>query len=127
MDWLLIVLLSLFGQIMGFLSIKGYTQKIEPLLWILLGLVTALVLSRNIEHNMFFHALLIGLFWGMSNSLSQFIFFEQYLLNNPVAREGFGKITFIAPRLFTLFAGAIIGLTTGTVLGGLTFLLKKLL
>lgn len=126
MNWFLIVLLSLFGQIMGLLAVKGYTQRVEPILWILLGMLTALVLSRNLEDRMFFHALIIGLFWGILNSLNQFIFFEQYLLNNPAARQGFSKLTLIQPRLFTLVAGMFFGMGAGMVLAGLTLFIKKL-
>ncbi|HEX6181250.1 MAG TPA: hypothetical protein VFZ47_08365, partial [Chitinophagaceae bacterium] len=64
MNWLLIILLSVFGGIMGLLSIKGYTQKIEPFLWILFAIATALVLSRNVENRAFVHALIIGFCWG---------------------------------------------------------------
>ncbi len=60
MDWTLIILLSSFGIIMGALSVKGFTNKLEPFLWLLFGIITSLVLSKNIDHNTFLHGLLIG-------------------------------------------------------------------
>ncbi len=126
MDWTLIALLSSFGIIMGVLSVKGFTQKLEPYLWFLFGVISAVVLSKNIDHKTFLHGLLIGLLWGIINGLTQSSFFDTYLLNNPSLQEGFKKTTFIQPRYFVLITGPIIGIISGLVLGGLTLLFKKL-
>ena len=127
MNWMLVVLLSLFGGLMGFLSIKGYTQKIEPFLWILFGLITALILSRNVVHLPFIHALIIGVCWGVLNGLIQSTFFEQYLTHNPSLKGNFDKAAaFMNPRYFVLITGPVIGLVIGAAMGGLTLLFKKL-
>ena len=125
MDWKVIIILSAFGLIMGLLSLKGFTQKIEPFLWLLFTIATALVVSKNIDSGTFLHGLLIGLFWGVINALTQSIFFDTYIANNPQARENFDKITFVQPRYFVLITGPVIGLVTGVVLGGLSLLLRK--
>ena len=124
MNWLLIILLSIFGGIMGFLSIKGYTQKIEPFLWILFAIATALVLSRNVDNRAFVHALIIGFCWGLLNGLIQSSFFDQYLANNPSLRGSFEKSVSIPPRYFVLITGPLTGLVTGAVIGGLTLLFR---
>lgn len=126
MNWTLIILLSLFGAIMGFLSVKGYTGKLEPVLWILFGIISSLVLSKNVENKVFMHALLIGLFWGVLNAIIQSSFFEQYLTNNPSIQDRFKSTGSIKPQLFVLITGPVIGLITGLVLWGLTLLLRKL-
>lgn len=126
MNWTIILLLSSVGLIMGLLSINGYTQKIEPFLWLLFGTIAALVLSRNTDHKIFLHALLIGLFWGVLNSIIQSAFFDQYLANNTNLQERFKQPVFIKPRYFVLVTGPVIGLITGLFLGGLTLLLKKI-
>jgi hypothetical protein len=126
MNRVLILLLSPVGIIMGLLSIKGYTQKMEPFLWLLFGIITALVLSRNTDNKTFLHALFIGLFWGVLNGVTHSVFFDQYLANNTNLQERFKQSTFIQPRYFVLVTGPVIGLITGLVLGGLVLLFKKI-
>jgi len=126
MDWKVIIILSVIGLLMGLLSVQGFTQKIEPLLWLLFGIATSLILSRNIEQKAFLHGILIGLAWGILNGLTQSVFFDTYLTNNPSVQQNFQKKPFILPRYFVLVTGPIIGLITGLVLGRLSLLLKKL-
>lgn len=120
------MMLSVFGAIMGFLSVKGYTGKLEPAYWLLFGIISSLVLSRNIENKLFIHALLIGLFWGILNALIQSSFFTQYLANNPNLQDRFKNTGSIKPQYFVLIMGPVIGLVTGSLLGGLTLLLRKI-
>jgi len=126
MDWKLIILLSSFGIIMGLLSVKGFTQKLEPFLWILFAIISALVISKNISGKTFLHAFIVGICWGVFNALCQHFFFEKYMANNLPLRENFNKITFIQPKYFVLITGPLIGLITGAVLGGLSLLVKKI-
>ena len=126
MDWKIIVILSVIGLLMGLLSVKGFTQKIEPVLWLLFGIATSLILSKNIEQKTFLHGLLIGIAWGIYNGAIQCAFFDIYFTNNPSIQQNFQKNSFIQPRYFVLLTGPIIGLITGLILGGLSLLLKKL-
>ena len=126
MNWTIIVLLSSFGLVMGVLSIKGYTEKIEPFLWLFFGIITALVLSKNADNKTFLHALFIGLFWGVLNGIIQSAFFDQYISNNSNLQERFKQSTFIQPRYLVLVTGPVIGLITGLVLGGMAMLFKKI-
>lgn len=126
MDWKIIIISSGIGIIMGLLSINGFTQKIEPFLWLLFGISISLVLSKNIDQKIFLHGLLIGLAWGIINGLIQSIFFDLYIANNPQLQQSYQKITFMPPKYFVLITGAITGLITGLVLGALSMLLKKI-
>jgi hypothetical protein len=126
MDWTVIMIFSAIGLIMGLLSVRGFTQKLEPFLWLLFGIATCLVLSKNIDNKPFLHGLLIGIAWGVINSLVQFAFFDTYLANNPQLSQNFSKPTFVHPRYFVLVTAPIIGLITGLILGGLSLLFKKL-
>lgn len=126
MNWFLIFVLAAFGLIMGLLSVKGLTQRLEPFLWLLFGLISALILSRHLAYRPFLHAFAIGMLWGILNGLIQFSFFDEYLANNPLSRAGFKRMTFISPKVFVLAAAPVIGAASGLVLGGLTAVLKKI-
>lgn len=126
MDWNLVIILSSIGLIMGLLSVKGFTQVLEPYLWLLFGIAVSLILSKNIEAKSFQHGLFIGLAWGILNGLTQCVFFNTYLANNPQLQQNFQKLTFMQPRFFALLTGPVIGLLTGLALGGLAWLFKKL-
>ncbi|HYM92698.1 MAG TPA: hypothetical protein VET23_01050 [Chitinophagaceae bacterium] len=121
MNWPLILLLSLFGVLMGILSVNGLTKKIEPILWLAFGFFTAFILSRNVTATVFWHGLFIGIFWGTLSSGIQSIFFETYLKNNPQYHKAFKKSAVLRPRYLILLVGPILGLITGTVLGGLAW------
>src|SRR5688572_13641957 len=127
MNWQLIVILSLFGILIGILGVRGYTVKIEFFLWLTAGIFTALVAARNIQEKVFLHLLIIGLAWGLFNALLQSIFFSNYLANNPSVQENFNKVTFMSPRYFVLITGPVFGLITGAVMGGIALLLKRLI
>jgi hypothetical protein len=74
MNRTIIVSLSSFGLVMGLLSVKSYTQKVEPLPWLLAGIAAALVLSKSISNKVFLHALCVGLLWGVLNGIFQSFF-----------------------------------------------------
>ena len=126
MNWQIILLYSLFGVLMGILSVNGFTKKIEPLLWILFGLFTAFMVARNVPGKAYLHGFFIGLSWGIFNAVLQSLFFDTYIKNNPKYREAFQKRATLKPRYFFLFSGLMIGVVTGIVLGGLVWLCSKI-
>jgi hypothetical protein len=125
MNLQLLILLSLFGLIIGILSVNGYTQKIEPLIWLLTGMFSAFILARNFSSQIFLYGVGLGLTWGILNGLIQSIFFDRYLKKNPKYRESYNKKMPVKPRFFVLIAGPIIGLITGATVGGLAILFQK--
>jgi hypothetical protein len=125
MNWELLLLLSLFGLIIGILSVNGYTQKIEPLIWLLSGMFSAFILARNVSSQIFLYGVALGLVWGILNGLIQSIFFERYLEKNPKYKDAYNKKMPVQPRFFVLLAGPVIGLLTGAAVGGLAILFQK--
>jgi hypothetical protein len=125
MNWPIIFLLSAFGLIMGWLGIKGYTQKIEPWLWLCLAIFTVLVLSKNVNDKLFIHGLYTGVSWGVLNGVLQVVFFQTYLTNNPLLIPDFDKITYMPAKYFPLLTGPIAGLIIGGVIGGSCLLIRK--
>lgn len=125
MNWVLILSLSMFGILLGFLSVFGLTKRAEPLLWLVVGFFTIFVLYQKISELIFWHGFAIGIFWGCLNSLIQSLFFKTYLKNNPKYTEAYNKSSRLKPRYLILIVGPLLGLLTGAVLGGLAWFVQK--
>jgi hypothetical protein len=128
MKWLLILTLSLFGGVMGFTSVSGLTQGIEWLLWLLIALCCAYVLSRKLQTNLFSSALIVGGVASTLNGLIQAMFLDTYLSNNLQTAEAFGQIPGgFDPRLFVVVTSMFFGLLYGAVIWLFTLLARKLM
>ncbi|HLG94261.1 MAG TPA: hypothetical protein VI546_05440 [candidate division Zixibacteria bacterium] len=127
MNWKLIFGLAGFGVLMGILSLFGYTQGIEWLLWLVIAIICSVVIAKTVSGKFFLTGLLVGILDGVFNSIVQSVFFDAYLSHNPRAAEGFGPIPGgLDPRFFILIAGPFIGLLYGLVLGLFAWLAGKL-
>ncbi|HVT84834.1 MAG TPA: hypothetical protein VHD35_06510 [Chitinophagaceae bacterium] len=83
------------------------------------------MISRKISGMVFWHGFIIGILWGCLSAAIQSIFFETYLKNNPKYAEAFNKKSRFKPRYLILLVGPMIGLLTGTVLGGLAWFFQN--
>lgn len=129
MNWHIILSLSLFGIVMGMLSLKGYTRGVfEYYLWVILAIFSVGVIAKNVDNRFFLVALITGLLWGFLNSIVQSIFFPTYAANNPIAAESYKNLPqAINPRFFVIISGIVIGGITGAAMGVLTYLAKKII
>ncbi|MEX0287857.1 MAG: hypothetical protein AB3N14_02000 [Flavobacteriaceae bacterium] len=125
--WLCVLILADFGIVMGVLSVNGLTQKLEPYLWLLFGIISAYVLVKKVRYRLFFHSVLLGVLWAVVNALIQVLFFDSFLANNPADALAFEELTVIEPKIFVLLFSPIYGLLMGIVIGVLSLLLKKIL
>jgi hypothetical protein len=127
MNWKLIFGLAGFGLLMGVLSVFGYTGSIEWLLWLVIAVICAVIISKIVSGKLFLTGLLVGFFDGVFNSIVQSTFFDIYLSNNPRVAEGFGPVPGgLDPRLFVLIAGPFVGLLYGLFLGLLAWLAGRI-
>jgi len=128
LDWPFILLFASPAIGMGFLSVKGYTQKHSLYLWLALGAYCVGYNLFNVPSHPFFHLFLIGLFWGVLNSAVQSSFYTIYMENNPKAENSYSRL----PRAFNRkVAMVLIGISTGigfgTALGVVSWVAKKLI
>ena len=126
MKWKTILLLSLFGILMGLNSVFGIVKNIEWLLWLIIAIVSAYILNKQTKKLLVTHAVITGLFMGILNAIIQSSLFDMYLANNPEI-EGFKQwpIT-IEPQDFLLMAGPFMGIVYGLVIGLFALLIKKI-
>ncbi|MDF1613308.1 hypothetical protein [Stygiobacter electus] len=126
MNWKLIFSLLPFGFVMGVASVFGLTQGIEWLLWLIIAVVCAFVVSRRLQTKHFPTALLVGFSMSLLNGVIQSAFFNTYLSNNTMAAQGFKQIPGgLDPRFFILVSSLVIGIVYGAVIGLFTLLVRK--
>ncbi|HRI86540.1 MAG TPA: hypothetical protein PK536_13940 [Ignavibacteria bacterium] len=127
MNWKLILQLSLFGLLMGILSVFGLIPNgFELIPWIIIAVLSALAISKKTDKLIFTHAVIAGLFMGILTSVIQAVFFDTLLKNNPDTLDGFKEIpTAMEPQYVLLFTGPFIGIIFGLVIGLLAAVFKK--
>jgi hypothetical protein len=87
-DWNLIVLLSLPGPVMGFLTLRGVIPfGFDRWFWLAISVVAAIVIARRVERHAFGHGALVGFLLGATSKLIQAIWSDLYAANNPALSE----------------------------------------
>lgn len=126
MKWKTILLLSLFGILMGLNSVFGIIKNVEWILWLVIAIISAYVLNKRTTKLLVTHAVVTGLFMGVLNAIIQSSLFDSYLANNPEI-EGFKQwpIT-VEPQYFLLMAGPFAGIIYGLIIGLFALIIKKI-
>lgn len=124
MNWHLILMLSLLGVVMGFASVFGYIGDLEVVLWLMIAVFAAVWLALRERKKLFLQGFFVGLLAGLASQIVPVILFPIYLRNNPSFVEDFSEAP-INARLFMLLMAPVYGLISGLVLGGLTWLARK--
>ncbi len=127
MRWKVILLLSLFGLLMGALSLGGFTRGIELWYWIAIAAISALVLARSAQQRHFLHGWFVGALSGLWNGTVQAAFFTTYAANNPASIQNTDGSSFVLTPTFVLIAGPIIGMIYGVVVGLLSQVTARIL
>ena len=125
--WLCVLILADFGIVMGVLSVNGLTQKFEPYLWLLFGIISAYVLVKKVRYRLFFHSILLGVLWAIVNALIQVLFFDSFLANNPADALAFEALSAMDPKVLLLLFSPIYGLLMGIIIGVLSMVIKRVL
>ncbi|MHB1051303.1 MAG: hypothetical protein ACYC09_14585 [Bacteroidota bacterium] len=126
MKWMTILLLSLVGVCMGGVSLFGYTQQIELILWTIIALATAFFIARTTSHNIFVHGFLAGLGMGILNAAVQAVGFSLYAQYNEFAAAEIKNFSSgMSPRLFIMLSSLFIGGIYGSVIGALSLAAAK--
>ncbi len=120
MNWPLVLLLSLFGLVMGAATVSLVPFAIEPLLWLAIFLVCAYAVARRVSGMRFLHGLTIGLINSIWVTAVHLALFNKYVIHH-MAQASMMKDLLIAhsPRLTLAAVGTAIGLVSGIVIGTL--------
>jgi hypothetical protein len=132
MRWLLIVLLSLLGVLLGVLNLLGLAEGAMAWVFsIVLWLVMAILIGHFAGGKYFLHGFLTGIIFALINSVIVYLFFDTYMASSAMQEamskmpEGFNMRTVMlagAP-INAGIAGVVLGLLS--ILGGKLFGVKK--
>lgn len=118
MNWKLILMLSLFGLLMGVASLFGWTRGIEPLLWFVIFILYAWWIAKNCTRLHFLHGFMASVVNGIWMGILQSVFYSTYINHNPEILERFKTLPpGVNPRILMLVIGLIAGIIFGLVAG----------
>lgn len=116
MDWKLIFQLSMFGLAMGIATVFVIPSSIEPIFWLVIFVICAVIIAKRRVGKPFLHGLLVSLVNSVWITAAHVLLFDTYMANH--AREAaMTQGSPVPPRLMMLLMGPIIGFVSGLVLG----------
>jgi hypothetical protein len=125
MNWKTILLLSMFGIAMGLGTVFFVPTSVEPVLWLIIFLVSAYVVARNCEQLPFLSGLLVGLFDSLLKTGVHMIFFDAYVARHSHEIDMIRQMTTVfSPRLLILLSSPVWGLVFGTLIGVFAILFR---
>ena len=125
MNWKLILQLSLFGLAMGIATVFLVSPVVEPVLWLAIFIVCAIVIAKRLPNKHFLHGLCVGIANSVWITASHIIFFNTYIANH--AREAsMMNSTSVSPKLMMAFTGPLVGIISGLVIGLFAFIAGKI-
>lgn len=128
MNWILIISLSLFGVMVGMLSIFGVTEGKEYWMLGIVLLVSSLVLGMKAPGKFFKHGFFTALISALLSSVLHYVFYDTYMANNASFAEQMSQVPDgFNMRIMMLVGGPFSGAISGVILGGLTILMARLL
>ena len=124
MNWKLVVGLSGFGLVMGVATVFVIPSNIEPLFWLLIFGVCAVLIARLAPGKHFLHGLCVSLVNAVWITGIHVALFDSYIATHAQEAEMMKGMP-IQGRLAMLLTGPIVGLISGLVLGLFAFIASK--
>jgi len=127
LNWKLIILLSVFGPIMGTTIVLGVLPRaIHGYVWLVFTVGCAFLIVRRCADNHFAHGAVVGFLAGASSTLVQGLFVGTFTRNNPwVLEELANKPEGYNLQYFVMMLVPFIGVA-GALLGGMmTFVASR--
>lgn len=118
MDWKLVFGLSLFGLAMAVATVFVIPSNIEPLFWLVIFIICAVIIARAVPARRFLHGLMVGIVNSVWVTGAHILLFDAYIAHH--AREAAmmrGSPFASSPRLMMGITGPLIGVVSGLVLG----------
>jgi hypothetical protein len=128
MNWKLIFALSLFGLAMGTATVYVVGSNVEPLFWLGIFIVCAVIIARVAPGRYFLHGFLVSMVNSVWITASHVLMFEQYVASHQEELRMMSSAPLASnPRLQMLFVGPLFGAVFGIILGLFSLVAAKLL
>ena len=116
MNWKLIFALSLFGLAMGIATVYVIPSNIEPIFWVVIFVICAIVIARVQPARHFLHGLMVGIVNSIWITGAHILLFDAYIANH--AKEAaMMRGAPMAPRAMMAVVGPLVGVVSGVVIG----------
>jgi hypothetical protein len=124
MNWKLVLQLSMFGIAMGLAIVFFIPSKIEPILWLIIFVLSAYAIAQRCARLRFLNGLMVGLFDSLLKTTTHVIFFSAYLARHQQEIAMIRQITTaVSPLQLILLTSPVWGLVYGTITGLLALLI----
>ena len=122
------MLLSFPAIAVAFAGVYGMSSKVEPIIWFLLFVYYAYVISKQAPGKYFLHGFLVSVLNGVWIGIIHSAMSETYFANNPEMMTDYENMPhFASPAVMMLIMGPIIGAVTGLVAGLFAFLAPRVM
>lgn len=119
--------LTIFGILMGFLSVFGISRQVLLILWIVIAVFSGGIIAKNADRQIFTRGVVVGLFDWIFFAIIQAAMFNTYLANNPNSLDGIKEIPMaLEPQYIILFSGPFAGIAYGLFIGLFSFVIDKI-
>ena len=126
LNWRLIFGLSFFGFAMAVGTIALVRPNIEPIAWLAIFVVCALLIARSRSNRHFLHGLLVGLVNSVWVTSAHIVFFNSYMEHHPKEAAMMASMPLPnSPRLMMALVGPVVGVVTGVIIGVLALLVRR--
>src|SRR4051812_21190336 len=128
MNWKLVLQLSIFGLVMGILTVFVIPSAIEPLCWLAIFIVCAWIIGKRAVPMPFVHGLAIGIVNSVWITSAHILLFNQYVANHAKEMEMMKQMPMPdAPRTMMAIMGPLVGVMSGIVLGLFALVASRLM
>jgi len=126
MNWKLIFGLSLFGLAMAIATVFVIPSNVEPIFWLVILIVCAVIIARVQPTRHFLHGLLVGIVNSIWVTSAHILLFSTYIANHP-KEAAMMKNMPMQPQMMMAVTGPIVGVVSGVILGLFAFIAGKLI
>jgi hypothetical protein len=126
MDWPLVLKLSLFGLAMAVATVFVIPSSLEPVFWLVIFMICAVVIARQAEGRNFVHGLLVGIVNSVWVTGAHVLLFDTYVANHQAEAQAMSTMP-LPPRVMMAVIGPVIGVVSGVVIGILAVIAAKIL
>lgn len=114
-------LLSLFGLAMAIATVFIVPSNVEPIFWVAIFIVCAIIIARVRSTAFFIHGLLVGIMNSIWVTGAHIVLFDRYIAKHPKEAAMMASM----PRLMMALVGPGIGIVSGAIIGVFAFMAGK--